>query len=125
LGVIAVLSLVVSVIVLSPYIPMTPIMEVTLYGFRSNFLHLPLIFVMGAVMNEEDVKKIGWWILICMIPMSLIMVAQFKAAPDSFINRTVGLGEAQQLTAGGGKIRPPGTFSFISGPVFFVPVPPG
>src|SRR5437588_11335966 len=118
--VIGVLSMIASVVVLSPYFPMKPLLEVTLYGFRSNFLHLPLIFVMGTVMNEEDVKKIGWWILIGMIPMSLIMVAQFKASPDSFINRTVGLGEAQQLTAGGGKIRPPGTFSFISGPVFYV-----
>ena len=122
LGVIGVLSAVVSVLVLSAYFPMKPLLEVTLYGFRSNFLHLPLIFVMGAVMNEEDVKKIGWWILVGMIPMGLIMVAQFKASPDSFINRTVGLGEAQQLTAGGGKIRPPGTFSFISGPVFYVAV---
>ena len=122
LGVIAVLSMIAGVIVLSPYIPMKPIAEVTLYGFRSNFLHLPLIFVMGTVMNEEDVKKIGWWILIGMIPMSLIMVAQFKAAPDSFINRAVGLGEGLQITAGGGKIRPPGTFSFISGPIFYVAV---
>jgi hypothetical protein len=122
LGVIAVLSMIVSVIVLSPYIPMKPILEVTLFGFRSNFLHLPLIFVMGTVMDEEDVKKIGWWILIGMIPMSLIMVAQFKAAPDSFINRAVGLGEGQQLTAGGGKIRPAGMFSFVSGPIFYVAV---
>jgi hypothetical protein len=122
LGVIAVLSTVASVIVLSPYFEMKPLMEVTLYGFRCNFLHLPLIFIMGAVLNEEDVKKIGWWILVGMIPMSLIMVAQFKASPDSFINRAVGLGEGEQLTAGGGKIRPPGTFSFISGPVFYVAV---
>src|SRR5712691_235974 len=80
LGIIGVLSMIAGVIVLSPYIPMKPILEVTLFGFRSNFLHLPLIFVMGAVMNEEDVKKIGWWILVGMIPMGLIMVAQFKAS---------------------------------------------
>jgi hypothetical protein len=55
-----------------------------------------------------------------MIPMSLVMAVQFEASPDSFINRTAGLGEAEQLTAGGGKIRPPGTFSFISGPVFYM-----
>jgi len=120
LGIIAVLSMITSVIVLSPYIPMKPILVVTLYGFRSNFLHLPLIFVMGTVMNEEDVKKIGWWILLVMIPMGLIMAAQFKASPESFINLAAGLGEGQQLTAGGGKIRPPGTFSFISGPIFYV-----
>jgi len=67
-------------------------------------------------------KKFGWWIILLMVPMSLLMAAQFEASPDSFINRTAGLGEAEQLTAGGGKIRPPGTFSFISGPVFYMSV---
>ena len=116
------LSLAASIIQLSPYLPMTPLLEVTLYGFRCNFLHLPLIFIMASVFDEEDVKKLGWWILLGMIPMCLIMAAQFKASPDSFINRTAGLGEGEQLTAGGGKIRPPGTFSFISGPVFYMSV---
>jgi hypothetical protein len=85
-------------------------------------LHLPLIFVMASVLDEEDVKKFGWWILLMMIPMGLVMVAQFEASPDSFINRTAGLGEGEQLTAGGGKIRPAGTFSFVSGPVFYISV---
>src|SRR5437773_12180050 len=57
-----------------------------------------------------------------MIPIGLLMAAQFKASPDSFIKRTAGLGEAEQLTAGGGKIRPPGPFSLISGPVFYMSV---
>src|SRR6266850_1602064 len=116
------LSLAASIIQLSPYLPMTPLLEVTLYGFRCNFLHLPLIFIMASVFDEEDVNKFGWWILLGLIPMCLIMAAQFKASPDSFINRTAGLGEGEQLTAGGGKIRPPGTFSFISGPVFYMSV---
>ena len=77
---------------------------------------------MASVFDEEDIKKFGWWIIILMIPMGLLMAAQFKASPDSFINRTAGLSEAEQLTAGGGKIRPPGTFSFISGPVFYMSV---
>jgi hypothetical protein len=127
LWIIAVLSLLASVLlstfnVLSGYVPVIPILEVTLYGIRTNFLHLPLIFVIANVFDEEDVKKFGWWTLLVMIPMGLIMAAQFKASPDSFINRTAGLGEAEQLTAGGGKIRPPGTFSFISGPVFYMSV---
>ena len=119
---IGIFSLLASIVSLLPYLPMAPILEVTLYGFRSNCLHLPLIFVMGSVFDREDVKKFGWWILLLMVPMGLIMVAQFKASPDSFINRTAGLGDAEQLTAGGGKIRPPGTFSFISGPVFYMSV---
>jgi hypothetical protein len=89
---------------------------------RANFFHLPIIFVMASVFDEEDVKKFGWWFIVLMIPMGLLMAAQFKASPDSFINRTAGLSEAEQLTAGGGKIRPPGTVSFISGPVYYMSV---
>ena len=107
---------------ISGYVPTIPLLEVTVYGMRTNFLHLPIIFVLASVFDEEDVEKFGWWILVLMIPMCLLMAAQFKASPDSFINRTAGLSEAEQLTAGGGKIRPPGTFSFISGPVFYMSV---
>jgi hypothetical protein len=120
LGIIGLLSVGLSIFVLYDYIPITTNLEVTLYGFRSDFLHLPLIFVMANVLREEDVKKIGWWTLIVLIPMSLIMAAQFQASPESFINRAAGLGEGQQIQAGGGKIRPAGTFSFISGPIFYL-----
>ena len=120
LGIIALLSWLVSVLVLLPYLPPKMILLVTLYGLRSNFLHLPLIFVIANVFNVDDVKRMGWWILASLIPMALLMAAQFRAAPDSFINRTVGLGEGEQITAGGGKIRPPATFSFVSGAIFYL-----
>jgi hypothetical protein len=51
--------------------------------------------------------------------MCLLLALQFNSDPESFINRTAGLGETQQITAGGGKIRPPGTFSFVSGVIFY------
>src|SRR5438128_7768636 len=117
LATIGILSWIVSIFVLDPYVPMSRILLVTAYGFRSNFLHLPLIFIFASVFDADDVRRIGWWILLGMIPMSLLMALQFHSAPESFINRTVGLGESEQITAGGGKIRPPGTFSFISGPI--------
>jgi hypothetical protein len=119
-AIIGVLSWIVSIFVLDPYVPMSRILLVTAYGFRSNFLHLPLIFIFASVFDADDVRKIGWWFLVGMIPMSLLMALQFHSAPDTFINRTVGLGEGEQITAGGGKIRPPGTFSFISGPIHYV-----
>jgi len=127
LGFIGALSLLASMLLarfslIADFVPVVPILEVTLYGMRANFFHLPIIFVMANVFDEEDVKKFGWWIILLMIPMGLLMAAQFKASPDSFINRTAGLSEAEQLTAGGGKIRPPGTFSFISGPVFYMSI---
>jgi hypothetical protein len=120
LGIIALLSCLAGMLVLMPYLPPKIILFVTLYGFRSNFLHLPLIFVIANVFDAADVKKMGWWILAGLIPMALLMAAQFRASPEAAINRTVGLGEGEQITAGGGKIRPPGTFSFISGVIFYL-----
>ncbi|MBA2586965.1 MAG: hypothetical protein H0U99_10835 [Chthoniobacterales bacterium] len=117
---IAVLSQIAGMIVLQPFLPPMKLLFVTLYGARSNFLHLPLIFVIGRVFDTAEVKRIGWWILVGMIPMTVLTALQFRASPEAFINRTVGLGEAQQITAGGGKIRPPGTFSFVSGVIFYL-----
>jgi hypothetical protein len=119
LGIIAILSWLVSLLVLEPYLSLKPLILVTGFGFRSNFLHLPLIFVIGRVLDQEEVLKLGKWVLIGLIPMCFLLAIQFNAAPDSFINRTAGLGETQQITAGGGKIRPPGPFSFVSGVIFY------
>ncbi|HEY2138457.1 MAG TPA: hypothetical protein VGH00_00150 [Chthoniobacterales bacterium] len=119
LAIIAILSWLVSLVVLEPYLGLKPLILVTGFGFRSNFLHLPLIFVIGRALDADDVKKLGRWILIGSLPMAVLLAVQFNAAPDSFINRTAGLGETQQITAGGGKIRPPGTFSFVSGVIFY------
>lgn len=116
---IAGLSWVVGLLVLQPYLPVKPLLFVTLFGVRSNFLHLPLIWVMAKVFDAEEVKRVGWWILFVMLPLALLMAVQFKSSEDSFINRTAGTGEGVQITAGGGKIRPPATFSFISGMIFY------
>ena len=120
LAIIAFLSWAIAVLVLLPYLPPQMVVLITGYGFRSNFLHLPLIFIFPAVFDFEDVKRIGWWTIVGMIPMGLLMILQFRASPDAFINRTAGLGEGQQIGAGGGKIRPPGIFSFVLGAIFYL-----
>src|SRR5205085_5879232 len=119
LAIIGILSWLVSLVVLEPYLAVKPLFLVTGFGFRCNFLHLPLIFVMPRAFDADDVKKLGWWILIGLLPMALLLAFQFNSDPESFVNRTAGLGEAQQITAGSGKIRPPGTFSFVSGVIFY------
>jgi hypothetical protein len=119
LGIIGVLSWLVALVVVEPYLSLKPLILVTGFGFRCNFLHLPLIFVMGRALDADDVKNLGRWILIGLLPMCVLLALQFNSDPESFINRTAGLGETQQITAGGGKIRPPGTFSFVSGVIFY------
>lgn len=118
LAIIAFLSLAVSFIALWPYLPPGRIALVSGFGFRADFLHLPLIFLMPRVLRPEDVKRIGWWSLLLVVPMSLLMVAQFRAAPDALLNRTAS-GEGEMMTAALGKVRTAGTFSFVVGVVAY------
>lgn len=94
---------------------------VTLYGLRTNFLHLPLIFVIPKVFDLEDVKKVGKWLLVLALPMAILMIFQFISPPNAFINTTAG-GEGKQIMAIGGVIRPPGTFSFATGVAQYYPL---
>ncbi|HEY0368598.1 MAG TPA: hypothetical protein VGC85_03285 [Chthoniobacterales bacterium] len=114
LGVIGLLSFALSFVVLFPYLPPMRIALVSGYGFRANFFHLPLIFLMPRVLRAEDVKRFGWWALAVVVPMALLMVAQFRAAPDAFLNRTAG-GEGEMMLAALGKVRTAATFSFVVG----------
>jgi hypothetical protein len=118
LAIIGFLSVAVSFITLWPYLPPTGIALVSGFGFRSNFLHLPLIFLMARVLRPEDVKRIGWWTLVLVVPMAALMVAQFHAAPDAFLNRTAG-GEGEMMIAALGKVRTAATFSFVVGVVAY------
>lgn len=91
---------------------------VNIFGFHCNFLHLPLIFVIGRVFTLEDVKAVGRWTMLLAVPMAGLLVAQFQSPPDNPLN--VGAGEdAFMINAVDGRVRPSGTFSFILGVVFF------
>lgn len=92
------------------------------YGVRINYLHLPLIWVMGSVLNRKDVERIGTFILIAGIVMTWVMVKQFYAPMDAPINRGVGAEEGGQIFGADGRIRPPGLFAFITGPQLFYPL---
>jgi hypothetical protein len=93
---------------------------VLLYGLRTNFFHVPLIFLMPLVLSHEDVRRFGKWFLLLSLPMAALMVVQFNAPHTAWINRTVSGDEgAFQLASAMGRIRPPGVFSFVTGVVSF------
>jgi hypothetical protein len=87
---------------------------VSAYGLRTNFLHLPLIFVLPRIFRYDDVVKLGKWVLIFSIPMAALMMFQFLSPPGSWINAATIAG-GQQIQSAMGKIRPAGTFSFATG----------
>jgi hypothetical protein len=87
---------------------------VALFGLRTYVLHLPLIFIIAETLNEEDLHKLGRWLLLLSIPMSALVIAQFRAPGGSWLN--AGAGEdASQIVSAGGHIRPAGTFSYGAG----------
>ncbi len=87
-------------------------LAVALFGVRANFLHLPLIFVIGRVLDEADFKRLTKYTLIVAIPMTVIAVKQFQSPAEAEINRG---GMATHY----GTVRPAGTFAFVSAMVYF------
>jgi hypothetical protein len=85
---------------------------VTVFGLRSNYLHLPLIYVMQRVLSAADVLRIGRWLMWMMIPMAILVVQQFRTPQGALLNMG---GMVTQY----GTVRPAGTFSFVSGMICF------
>lgn len=92
---------------------------VAIFGLRTNYLHLPLIFVLGNALDRDDVRRFGLACLLSAAPITGLMLVQFNSPADAFINAGVGSREAGQLLGALGRIRPPGPFSFISGLVAY------
>jgi len=89
-------------------------LTVDLYGFRTDFLQIPFLFLMGQVLRREDVVRLGKWILFVTILMSILMLVQYLSPSTALINTVPG-GVGEQIAAMGEHIRPPGPFSFITG----------
>jgi hypothetical protein len=88
------------------------------YGLRTYLLHLPVAFVMARVLNPPDIRRILMMFLWAALPMALLMALQFESPPNAWVNRAVA-GHRGQMFAAPGRIRPPGTFSFVNGPIGF------
>lgn len=95
---------------------------VLIYGIRTDFLHVPIIFVMGRVLSLEDIVRMGKIIMLIAIPMTVLMAVQFVSPQSSWANTGVGGTGTATITGALGRYRPPGTFSFITGVAAFYPL---
>ncbi|WP_372753003.1 hypothetical protein [Mariniflexile sp.] len=93
---------------------------VALYGARILLFHFPLMFVMGALMQRDDVINMGRVLLVIAIPMIILTALQFYSPQSAWVNRGVG-GDMEGAGFAGamGFFRPPGTFSFTNGNTMF------
>jgi hypothetical protein len=89
---------------------------VALYGARILLFHFPLIFLMGRILNKDDVIKMGRILLYISIPMFMLITLQFYSPQSAFVNKGIGADSLGGGFSGAlGFYRPPGTFSFTTG----------
>ena len=119
LGAIGFCCVAASLIEIWPYIAPAKALLIVGYGFRCNYFHLPLIFIIGRVLGPDDLRKYGWWTLIFLLPLVALTVVQFSSAPDAFVNRTAGGQSEQVMMSALGKVRTAGTFTFVIGVVAY------
>lgn len=89
---------------------------VALYGLRTLIIHFPLVFVIGAVFDRNDVLRVGQIMLYTSLPMIVLVIVQFYSPQSAWVNIGVGGDTAGAGFSGAlGYFRPPGTFSFTNG----------
>lgn len=94
-------------------------LRVTAFGVRANFLHIPFAFIMGQVFYRSDVISIGRIWLWATVAMTALIVLQFYSPQSAWINKAPGGYSGGGFSGALGRFRPPGTFSFIVGVVWF------
>jgi hypothetical protein len=81
---------------------------VTVYGLRTDYLQIPLIFLIPQIIHREDVIAMGKFFMIVSLPMAVLVILQFRSPPDGLLNMGA-------LATHYGTVRPSGTFSFGTG----------
>jgi len=96
---------------------------IAFYGVRCDFFSIPLIFIMGKVLHRKHLfalARVAVWVA---IPYTILMVGQFYEPQDSWINHGVGdSSDGAGFDGALGHYRPPGTFTFITGPSQLYPL---
>jgi len=90
-----------------------------LYGCRILVLQLPLIFLYAAVFDRRDVIRLAWAMLWLCIPMAILIATQSNLPETHILNVGPGGVGTAVFSGAGGRFRPPGTFTFITGVASF------
>jgi len=85
---------------------------VTVYGLRTDYLQIPLIFLLPQIIDRDDVIAMGRFFMWAAIPIGILAVLQFRSSPESLLNKGA-------MGTHYGTVRPSGVFSFVSGLVNF------
>jgi hypothetical protein len=94
---------------------------IALFGLRSYLLPFPVAFIMGENLDSDDLRKFATWTMWLLLPLTALEVIQYNSPPTSFWNAASYHG-AEQLAYAAGHVRASATFSYITGPMSYVPL---
>src|SRR6202022_4817039 len=81
---------------------------IILYGLRTNFFHLPLIFLIPKVFTKKDVIRVGTCLLLLSVPVAILVAWQFVSPSGAWVNAAAGGDLARTMISPGSHIRPAG-----------------
>lgn len=84
------------------------------FGLRTACLHFALIPILARLITPATLQNALLRLLALAGPIALLMVWQYQSPVEAWINK-VALDGGSLLLAAGGKVRPPGPFSFATG----------
>jgi hypothetical protein len=84
------------------------------FGLRTACLHFALIPIIARLIRPTTLQTILMRLLALAGPIALLMVWQYRSPVEAWVNR-VALDGGSLLLAAGGRVRPPGPFSFATG----------
>jgi hypothetical protein len=95
------------------------------YGWRNYFLYLPMAFVIGRCFTLHDIRVFARHCLVAIMIAAPIALLQFNAPAGHVLNVGISTDSSLQfdnLTSGGGKVRPAGTFTSAVGMSQLIPL---
>lgn len=89
---------------------------VAIYGLRIMMIHFPVLFVMGSLLNKEDIHQMMRVLLFISLGMTVLVALQFFSPQSAWVNRGIGAdASGSGFSGAAGFYRVPGTFSFTNG----------
>lgn len=90
-----------------------------LLALRSYWFYMPLAFVVASCFEKGDLFRFVRLNLMLAVPISLLVLSQYRSAPGAFINRGIDA-DAPVATVVEGVVRPYGVFTYTGQHVVYV-----
>jgi hypothetical protein len=109
---------IVSLIGIIPYMLESVDGRAWILGVRTYWLYMPLAFVIASTFDRADLLRFFRWNLVLAIPYAALIINQYRAPPDSWINAGIG-GDEAVVGVARDIIRPNGLFTYTGQNVNF------